>query len=452
MEKTEDFKLFRLTWPIFLELFLFTLLGLVDTFMLSAISDKAVSGVGGANQFLFISVLLLEVVGNGASVVVAQYLGYRDKEEAGRISALAVTLNLLVGVVLSVLFLALHGPLLRALNLEGDILVAADRYLLIVGGGIFLQAVMNALSAVIRVHGFTKESMYVSVGMNVLHLALNYVLIFGHAGLPALGVEGAAISTVTSRVAALAVFLWLFYRVMEWKPRFRNYLELSRQRVGKIVKIGLPCALEQIVYQSCQMMFFYYVTFLGDQAMAARQYASNLSQFIYMFATAVAMGTSIIVGRQVGAARQDDAYRRVWKSTRIGFAGTSFMVAVIIVLREPLMRLFTSDADVIRMGMNVLLLSLVLETGRSINIVIINCLRATGDAQYPVWIGMLSMVGMSLPLGYLLVFRLDMGLAGVWLAIAADEWTRAVIMFFRWRSRKWERYALVSHEPASAEA
>ena len=200
------------------------------------------------------------------------------------------------------------------------------------------------------------------------------------------------------------------------------------------------------------MMFFYYVTFLGDQAMAARQYASNLSQFIYMFATAVAMGTSIIVGRQVGAARQDDAYRRVWKSTRIGFAGTSFMVAVIIVLREPLMRLFTSDAVVIRMGMNVLLLSLVLETGRSINIVIINCLRATGDAQYPVWIGMLSMVGMSLPLGYLLVFRLDMGLAGVWLAIAADEWTRAVIMFFRWRSRKWERYALVSHEPASAEA
>ena len=78
------------------------------------------------------------------------------------------------------------------------------------------------------------------------------------------------------------------------------------------------------------------------------------------------------------------------------------------------------------------------------NIVIISSLRAAGDAKYPVIIGAFSMVAMSLPLGYFLVFELNMGLVGVWLAIAADEWTRAIIMYFRWKSRKWERYALVS--------
>ena len=88
-------------------------------------------------------------------------------------------------------------------------------------------------------------------------------------------------------------------------------------------------------------------------------------------------------------------------------------------------------------------LSLLLETGRTMNIVIINSLRAAGDASFPVAIGALSMVMMSLPLGYLLVFVLDLGLPGIWLAIAADEWTRAIIMYFRWKSRRWEKFALI---------
>lgn len=451
MAASDEFKLFRLTWPIFLELFLFMMLGMADTFMLSAISDNAVSGVGAANQFLYISILVLEVIGNGASIVVAQYLGSRNKDEAGRISALAVTLNLLIGLAISVLFLLFHGLMLRGMNLSGEIYEYAKSYLAIVGGALFLQAVLNSFSAIIRVHGFTKEAMFVSLGMNVLHVLLNYALIFGKAGFPRLGVEGAAISTLVSRTAALIVFAWLFYRIMEWKPRFADYWNLSRERIGKIVKIGLPSAFEQIMYQACQMVFLFYVTFLGAESLAARQYATNISMFIYLFALAVAMGTSIIVGRMVGANKKDDAYRRVWTSARIALCGTFAMVVVVILLRKPLMGLFTKDPVVIEMGMKVLLLSILLETGRTLNLVIINSLRASGDAQYPVWIGVLSMVAMSLPLGYLLVFQLDLGLTGVWLAIAADEWTRAIIMFFRWRSRKWEKYALVSYDGDHAE-
>jgi len=113
------------------------------------------------------------------------------------------------------------------------------------------------------------------------------------------------------------------------------------------------------------------------------------------------------------------------------------------------MSLFTDNPEVIKFGVSVLALSLLLETGRTINITIINSLRASGDARFPVKIGFLSMVCMSVPLGYLLVFVFDLGLVGVWLAIAADEWTRAIIVIFRWKSRKWERYALVS--PPSSE-
>lgn len=440
---TKDLKLFNLTWPIFLEISLFMLMGIADTFMLSAISDNAVSGVGAANQYLHIAILLLEVIGNGASIVVAQYIGSKKFFEAAKISALAVSLNLIVGAVMSVGFVLFNGYLLRSLNLTGEVYEFAHSYLGIVGGMIFLQAIINSLSAIIRVHGFTKEAMYVSLGMNVIHIILNYGLIFGHFGMPEMGVEGAAVSTIISRFLAMLVFFWLLYRVMEVRIDFSYYFNLSKSYIGKILKIGIPSALEQVMYQSCQIIFVFYTTFLGEAALAAKQYASNISMFIYLFAFAVGAGTSIMVGRFVGAGRADDAYTRVWMSVRSASIGTLIVVALVMVFREQLVGMFTDDAEVLRLGAQVLLYSIVLETGRTINIVIVNSLRASGDAKYPLWVGMVTMVGMSLSLGYLFVFHFDMGLPGVWLAIAADEWIRAVIFYFRWRSRAWEKHALV---------
>ncbi|MUT66544.1 MATE family efflux transporter [Paenibacillus sp. NEAU-GSW1] len=428
------------------------LMGIADTLMLSAISDNAVSGVGAANQYLHIAILVLEVIGNGASIVVAQYLGSRKMLEAARISALAVTMNLIVGLVISGFFLLFCNQILQGLHLQGEILEHAKSYLSFVGGFIFLQAIINSLAAIIRVHGFTKEAMLVSLGMNVVHIIGNYALIFGNFGFPEMGVHGAAISTVISRGIALIVFFWLLYRIMEIKVQFRYYLSLSKTYVGKILKIGVPSATEQVMYQSCQMVFLYYATFLGNESMAARQYASNISMFIYLMAFAIGIGTSILVGRFVGADRKDDAYSRVWQSVKSASLSTIVMVALVMIFREPLMSIFTDDMSIIEIGAHVLLYSVILETGRTINIILVNSLRASGDARYPLWVGMVTMVGISLPLGYLLVFVMDMGLPGIWLAIAADEWLRAVIMSLRWRSRAWEKHALVKHdrsEPAT---
>lgn len=440
----KQLNLFHLTWPIFLEVFLFMLMGIADTFMLSAVSDDAVSGVGAANQYVHIAILILEVVGNGAAIVVAQYLGSKRYLEASKISALAVTLNLTFGLIMSVIFVVFSRHMMVAMNLQGDVLEHASKYLVIVGGGIFLQAIINSLSAIIRVHGFTKQTMYVSVGMNIFHVVGNYALIFGKFGFPELGVQGAAISSVASRFLALLVFFWLLYRVMEYRIEWRYYITLSKEYIQKILQIGIPSAFEQVMYQGCQIVFLYYVTYLGTESLAARQYAVNISMFTYLFAIAIGMGTAIIVGRFVGGNEKENAYTSVWSSVKWALLFTVTMVMLVILFRYPLMGLFTDNADIIKIGASVLVLSILLETGRTINIIVISSLRAAGDAKYPVIIGAFSMIAMSLPLGYFLVFELNMGLVGVWLAITADEWTRAVIMYFRWKSRRWERYALVS--------
>ena len=126
----EKLSLFHLTWPIFLEVFLFMLMGIADTFMLSALSDDAVSGVGAANQYIHIAILILEVVGNGAAIVVSQYLGSKRYIEASKISGLAVTLNLGVGIVLSIGFVLFSKSIMSAMNLEGEVLAHAHQYLI----------------------------------------------------------------------------------------------------------------------------------------------------------------------------------------------------------------------------------------------------------------------------------------------------------------------------------
>ncbi|MGE6486710.1 MATE family efflux transporter [Paenisporosarcina sp. NPDC076898] len=442
----KQLKLFSLTWPIFLEVFLFMLMGIVDTFMLSALSDDAVSGVGAANQYIHIAILVLEVVGTGAAIVVSQYLGSKRYIEASKISGLAVTLNLGIGLVISAGYLVFARSMMSAMNLQGEVLAYAEQYLSIVGGAIFLQAIINSLAAIIRVHGWTKQTMYVSLGMNIFHVVGNYLLIFGKFGFPELGVQGAAISSVISRFLALIVFFWLLYQVMEYRVKFHYYITLSKEYIGKILHIGIPAAFEQVMYQACQIVFFYYATYLGAESLAARQYAMNISMFTFLFAIAIGMGTAIIVGRLVGANEKEEAYSRLWKSLKSALIFTLSMVMLVMIFRNQLIGLFTDNPQVIKIASTVLLLSILLETGRTMNIVIINSLRAAGDAKFPVLIGVFSMVLMSLPLGYLFVFHLDMGLPGIWLAIAADEWTRAIIMYFRWKSRAWEKYALVPPE------
>ncbi|MCE9669998.1 MATE family efflux transporter [Myxococcus stipitatus] len=444
MQGPTQLKLFRLTWPIFLELLLFMMMGTADTLMLSGVSDDAVAGVGFVNQFLFICILVMEVVSNGASVVVSQYLGARRVEEASRISALAITLNLMLGLVVSAGLLLGGDALLQRMNLHGVVLEHARTYMGIAGGFIFIQALINVFSGLIRTYGFTRESMFIALGMNVLHVAGNALLIFGRGGFPRMEVAGAAISTVVSRGVALVVFAWMLYRVMEVRMRARDYVTFSPDIIRKILRVGVPSALEQGTYQSCQAVFLYYVTFLGSTALAARQYANAISQYVFLFSLAVGMGTAIIVGRHVGARRPDDAFRQAFQSLKWAVAITVVVDVVVILVRVPLVGLFTHDGAIVQLTAKLLVLGLLLESGRSFNLVLVNALRSAGDATFTVYMGFASMVCMSLPLGYFLVFELGLGLPGVWLAVAADEWVRGISMWLRWRSRIWEQKSLVT--------
>ena len=442
--------LLALTWPIFIEMFLHMLMGSTDTFMLSHISDEAVAAVGVANQLVFFMILVFGFVATGTAVLVSQNLGAGLQVDARKISGLSLSLNLIFGIVVSVIVVGFNDLFLQMFNLTPEIHRLAQQYLMIVGGTLFTQALLVTASAILRANGLTKEAMFISIIMNIIHLAGNSLFIYGLFGVPEMGVQGVAISTAISRAIAVILIFRLLYRRLPMRIALEDYLNFNKSFIKKILKIGVPSAGENVVYNTSQMAITVIIGLLGAMALTTRVYTFNIMSFMMLFGIAIGQGTQILIGYKVGAREFDKAYHQLLKSLKLSIIITMAITVVIVAIREPILGVFTDNKEIIREGSKVLLLCLILEPGRTFNIVVISSLRAAGDAVFPVKMAFVSMWGISVPLAYFLGITMGFGLSGIWIAFIVDEWFRGIIMYIRWRSRVWEKKVLVDDRVQTA--
>lgn len=426
-----------LTWPIFVELLLQMLMGNADTLMLSQYSDHSVAAVGVANRILYIVILLYGVLATGTSVLVSRHLGAKQDREASEVAVVAVFGNLLLGLGLSGLAYLTGEPLLLAMGLPRELIGEAMIYMIFVGGFSFIPAVMLTVSAILRSHGFTKEVMFVTFGMYGFDIVGNYLFIFGPFGIPVLGVFGVAVTTTISKGIGLIVLFGILKKRVKYALPFKRIFSLPSAHFRRLFKIGAPSALELLSYHSSQLAIAYIAAFLGTQALTTKVYTENLMMFIYLFGMAIGQGTQIIIGHLAGARRFQEIYERCMQSTRISFVISLAMGSLIYAFSQPLLRVFTHDQDVISTGSMLLLLTVALEPGRSINLVMLGALRALGDIKFAVYLGIASMWGIGVVLAYFLAVYLEMGLPGIWISFVLDEWLRGLVLLKRWRSRSW---------------
>jgi putative MATE family efflux protein len=433
--------LMAITWPIFIEQLSHILPGIIDTFMVSHLGDNAVAGLAVANQIVTFFVILFSFVGVGAAVVLTHYLGAGDRAGAERVAATAVGVNFWLGVAVSLLVWAFAPQMLQLLHLPPALMPFAQPFLALMGGTLFLEALNIAFGATLRAHGHMREVMFIAVGMNVLNIGLNFVLIFGMFGFPALGVVGAALSTVISRFLASIALGWLLRRQLKLHLRIRSVLAVSGDTLKRILDIGVPAAGENLCWWVSYMVITYFVGQMGVTALATFSYAMQLSMIMMMLGISIGIGTEIMIGHMIGAGDFDAAYRQLLRSLRVGLAVTVGMTCLVVLAARPLFAMFTANPEIVAGGAALLMLSLALEPGRTFNLVVINSLRATGDARFPVLMGMCSMWGVAVPLAWLLGLHWGWGLMGVWVAFTCDEWVRGIAMYRRWKSRVWEKHA-----------
>jgi len=438
---------FALIWPILIETFLRMFFGTIDTFMLSGYSDFAVAGVGAANQYVYILILLFQIVFGGAGIVISQYLGAKNVKKASYAALSAIMFNFLLGILISGAMFAFSAKILKLMNFEAEVYQYSKQYLVLIGSFSFIQALSMTVSAILRSHGLVKYPMFVNMGSNILNIIGNAVFIYGLFGMPVLGVRGVAISTILSQVTGLLVMFIVLKRNVGLDFSVGELIKMPKKELidifKNIFKIGGPSAGETLSYNISQIVVTSIISTMGAYVLTTRFYVYNLMSYIMLFGLAAAQATQIIIGHLIGAGKKDEAYKACIRSLKLS-AMVSFCVAIVFALfGKNILGIFTDDLNIINLGGVLLLITIVLEPGRTFNLVIGHALKGSGDAKYTMFMGLMSMWLVMVLMSYVLGIKLGLGLVGVWIAYAADEWLRGIIMLRRWNSRAWEKKAII---------
>lgn len=437
--------LLSLAIPIFIEQLLFSLLMIADTIILSRVSDQAAGAVGACNQVISFTNLVFNIVCVGASVLISQYIGAKDRQSTQKAMIGSYTMVGGLGVLCSILLFFLGKSILGLIGVTEGLMGYAATYMKIFGGLIFMQALLNISTTIMRVHGFAKETLAITASMNILNVTTVSILIFGFH----MGVEGAAIATSFSRGAAMvAALLFVWKKILE-KEALSYIRNFPKEIMGKLLSVGLPSALENISYNLSQIVVTSIIfRNLGETAYITRSYTLQIIIIFMTMTMAIGQANQILVGRKVGEGDIEGAYHTGLKNFRVAFLISIGYSIILFFFGGIFIRLFTVDPEIIKLSAMVLMVDAILEPGRTFNIVIISGLKGAGDVIFPVIMAIIFMWGVAASGSYLFGVVLAFGLPGIWAAMALDEWARGFIMLLRWRSKKWTAKSLVKAEAA----
>ncbi|MDB8556752.1 MATE family efflux transporter [Turicibacter sanguinis] len=440
----EKKSLFQLSWPIFIELTLFMLMGMVDTFMLSAYSDNAVAAVGMSNQVINLIGVMFNFVAAGTIILVSQNLGAKNQTKACEVSIVSIGTNFLIGIILSVVMITCSKYILTFMNTPLEIMDITLNYTKIIGSFLFLMAIQPVLSGILRSFGYTKHSMIITLIANLINICGNALFIYGLFGVKELGPVGVAISTVFSRFVTVVLIAVIIYRKIEFKFSTHFFKSWPLQDVKNILKIGVPSALEQLAYSTSQVIIISFVSMLGTLAITTRVYTGNISMFVYLFSLAIAQGNQVLVGYLIGEKKTDEVSHQTFKTQRLAVSVSLGLSIICYLGSDFLFGIFTSDANILSLGHTLLLINVFLEIGRATNLVLTNALKAAGDINYPFILGIVGMWVICIPVAYVLGIWFGLGLAGIWIAFAVDECFRGLVFTIRWKSQKWVNKSFIS--------
>lgn len=434
----------KLAIPIFIELLLFMFMGNVDTIMLSKYSDSAVAAVGNANQITNTLLILFNVASSATGIMVAQYIGASRREELNKIYTLGYGMNIILALFLGLTFSIFQADLFELVQMPKELFVDAKSYLSVIMTFLFVPALFSLSSVILKSHGITKLSMYLAILMNIVNIIGNYTFLFGPFGLPVLGVKGVAISTVVSRALAVLIMIIVLMKNLKMSVKISHLFPFPKMLFKQFIKLGLPSAGEPISYQFSQMVIFTFINMMGTTTVTSKIYVQIIVWFTFLGSMAIAQANQIVVGQLVGAGKEDAAYKITLKSFRQALIYTILISLLFIILRYKLIGIFSDNPEIIALGASILLIDIFVEIGRVSNLVIISALKASGDVNFPVGIGILSMWLVSTLLAYVLGIHFGLGLVGIWIAMASDEVLRGIIMFFRLKSGKWRGKRIVT--------
>lgn len=441
-DTVKDRGILSLSWPLIITFGIGVFQPMMDSWFLSRTSEDAAAGVGALMPILGTIFMAIQAFSQAGASIASQFMGAGSKSHAKVTISMVIVGSILLGISMTLLVWPLSSGIVHIMGLRGDTALYGTQFLKIVCLGFVFRALQTTLTALIATHGLTIWNLIGNSMTIALNIVLNIIFLNGLFGLPKMHVEGVALATAISWAFSSGI-LWC---VLRYKIRHRTKIpDIKRSRIvlGDWIRIGLPAAAEPVSFQLFQVFITAMVVHLGTVAVTARVFSANFAMFAIILGVGLGNGNQILVAHLVGAHDYAKANRRTMQSL---FASSSagFFVALAVALSgEHLLRLYTDNPEVIRLGAACLWCDVLLQPFKSANVILTGSLRASGDSKFPAIFGSLMMWTLGAGTALFLAFVLDLGLVGLWLGMACDEIYRSLANLWRWKSGRWKSATVV---------
>ena len=428
--------------PLILEQFLNSLMGMLDTMMVTRYGDAALSAVSSVDAVNNFIMNIFSALAAGAVIICSQYAGKHDEKKCNLAAGQIVMTVSVISLLVTAVCIVFRDPLLRLLfgQVERTVMENARSYFSITALSYPFFALFSAGSAFLRAGGNSRYPMVVSALSNVLHILINFILIFGFD----LGARGAALSTLLSRIFCMVV-IFIHLRKPGQLIVVRKYMiKPVFAIIGTILAIGVPAGIENGMFYFGKLAIQSTIATLSPSQMAAQAMTNTMESFTSMAGTGIGLGLMTVVGQALGAGRQEEARYYIVKFTLISQIAVTLSCIAIYFVGPLATRLSSMAAEsaalCLRMNtVHVIIKSLLW----ALAFTPVNGMRAAGDVKYNMVVSTLIMWVLRVALCvYLIRFR-GMGISAAWIALAADWVVRAGMMTHRYLSKKWIDHTVI---------
>lgn len=445
-------QVFALTLPLVLQNLITSSLGMADTFMVGLLGTVELAGVTLANIPFFVVQLFFFGVQSGGAVLISQYWGKGDRDSINRVLGLSWYVT---GAVALTVALAMLAAPVRIMSLFGNdpaAVAVAARYGRIIGFAFLLNGLNLAYVGALRSMEQPKIGTWMLGASMVTNLFLNYVLIFGKLGAPALGVEGAAIATLVSRILESAIVVGHIIKSRKFRLKLPLILRPGREMVGKLIKYSAPVVLNETLWGLGTSIYPVIMGHMPNstEILAAYTIAGNVDKLVMVAISGMSVASAAIVGKEIGAGRTDKVYGISWALNFLAMACGAVFGAALVVMANlwfphwlyPLFDLRPETAELVAAMLSIIGATLFLR-GFS-HVTIVGVLRGGGDVKTATLIDLLPLWVVSIPLAAVMGLWLDLGPVWVYIAMSVDQVIKLLMGVPRIRSRKWINDVTVS--------
>lgn len=430
----------NLAWPVMAEMFLQTLVQIVSMVLVGHLGAAAVTSIGLSMQPLNVVYGVFMGAGVGATAVVARLIGAGNRREAERASAQAAMMSTLLAAAFSVLMLAKARAMVVWMGAEPAVVEESTRYLMVMTPGLLFMWVQTVLTGALRGAGDMRTPMKVNIFINIVNFAGNLLLVYGWLGFPALGVVGAGLATTVARAAGgLLLFIPYLTGHTTLVVGFPRDFAPDRALLARVARIGLPSALERLFMTGKGLFYARMVAGLGSVPYAAHTIGLNAESISYMPGNGFATAATTLVGQNLGAGDPEAAEQSAWESVRWGAMLVGTMGLLFLFFPEALMRVYTKDPEVVRLGAVYLRIMGFCQVHQLVGNVLTGALRGAGDTKFVLYVSAFSGWVIRLGVTYLLLYVVGTGVIGAWWGMTADTLFQAVASFIWFRKGRWKK-------------